>query len=192
MSFDGQTTATLADDGYDRHYAERLWSLIPEIYRHEDGIAADPGQLRALVEIIAAEAATARRSADRLWADTRIDEADDWAVPYIGSLVGARLVNALNRARTPRFGQAGDLLSAAQRHPRPFGNIGQRYRRLGCGCLRGVQASVPHYAPARRPGIGGPITASPQWGFPDLRSARVGDSIDGPLDYGLLRFTLCE
>ena len=89
---------TIADDGFERHYAEKIWALIPEMYRDEDGRAARPDQLRALVEILADQAAIARRSVDRLWSDTRADEADDWAIPYIGALIGARPVSALNRA----------------------------------------------------------------------------------------------
>ena len=182
MSFEGQATATRADDGYERHYAEKLWSLIPEIYRHEDGIAADAGQLRALVEIIAAEAATARRSADRLWADTRIDEADDWAVPYIGSLVGARLVNALNRV-----GRRASVKRA----------IYYRLRNGTRALLETLADDIADWDAVASeafkrlfrtmhlldgPSPVGPITASPQWGFPDLRSARIGDTIDGPFD----------
>ena len=108
--------ATPADDGFERHYAEKIWALVPETYRNEDALAARPGQLRALVEILAGQAAIARRSVDRLWADSRVDEADDWAVPYIGALVGARPVNALNRG--------------AQR-----ANVGRTilYRRRRCG-----------------------------------------------------------
>ena len=52
--------------------------------------------LRALVEILATQAATLRRSDDRLWDDVFIDLCDDWAVPYLGDLVGTRLVSALD------------------------------------------------------------------------------------------------
>ncbi|MGZ8361619.1 MAG: hypothetical protein ACXWUX_13960, partial [Allosphingosinicella sp.] len=89
---------TPADDGFERHYAEKIWALIPEVHRSLDDDDGRSGPLRALVEILAGQAAIARRSIDRLWSDSRIDEADDWAVPYIGALVGARPVNALNRA----------------------------------------------------------------------------------------------
>ena len=85
-------------DGFAEHYAETFWGLIPEIYRHEDGYADPPGQLRALCEILGAEAAIARRSIDRLQADSRIDEADDWALPYIAQILGTRLTSALNPA----------------------------------------------------------------------------------------------
>ncbi len=182
MSGDNLITATRADDGYERHYAEKLWALIPEVYRHEDGLAPQPGQLRALVEIIAAEAATARRSIDRLWADTRIDEADDWAIPYIGSLVGARLVNVLNRA-----GQRASVKRA----------IYYRLRNGTRALLETLADDIADWDAVASeafkrlfrsmhlldgPPPVGPITASPQWGFPDLRSARIGDTIDGPFD----------
>ena len=38
-----------------------------------------------------------RRSQDRLWDDEFIDLCDDWAVPYIGDLVGTRMVSALDK-----------------------------------------------------------------------------------------------
>jgi hypothetical protein len=87
-----------AQDNFERYFAEKLWDLIPEIYRHEDGLAANPGVLRAIVEIIAEQAAILRRSHDRLWEDQFIELCADWAVPYLGDLTATRLVSAL----TPR------------------------------------------------------------------------------------------
>ena len=84
-------------DSYERYYIEKLWSWIPEIYRHEDGVALQPDVLRSFIELIGPPAAVARRSTDRLWEDQFGDFADDWALPYIGDLVGTRLVSALNR-----------------------------------------------------------------------------------------------
>src|ERR1044071_3791011 len=88
------------DDGFERYFAEKLWERVPEVYRQEDGAAERPGVLRALVEIIAAQAARLRRSHDRQWEDRFIDLCDSWAVPYLGALVGTRLVSALDP--TPR------------------------------------------------------------------------------------------
>ena len=84
-------------DRFERYYTEKIWEWIPAVYKDEDGLAANPDVLRSLVEIIATQAATARRSIDRLWEDAFIELCDDWAVPYIGDLVGTRLVHALNR-----------------------------------------------------------------------------------------------
>lgn len=88
--------ATLIADNFQVYYAEKLWELIPEIYRHEDGLAQPPGVLRAIVEILAEQAATLRRSQDHLWEDQFIEWCREWAVPYLGDLVGTRLVSALN------------------------------------------------------------------------------------------------
>ncbi len=84
-------------DGFESYYTEKLWQLIPEVYRNEDGLADEPGVLRQIVEIIASDAAEARRSIDRLWEDQHIETCDDWAVPYIGALVGTRLVSIADR-----------------------------------------------------------------------------------------------
>ena len=90
--------AESAQDNFERYFTEKIWDLIPEIYRHEDGLAANPGVLRALVEIIAEQTAILRRSHDRLWEDPFIELCGDWAVPYIADLVATRMVSAL----TPR------------------------------------------------------------------------------------------
>ena len=82
-----------ARDGYERYYAEKLWQLVPEVYKNSDS----SGEFRHIVELIAEEAAESRRSIDRLWEDQNIETSDDWAVPYIGALVGARLVSAQDR-----------------------------------------------------------------------------------------------
>lgn len=85
-----------ARDGYERYYLEKLWALVPEVYRNADG----SGALRELIGVIAEDAGDVRRSIDRLWEDQHIETSDDWAVPYIGGLVSARLVSAQDlRAR---------------------------------------------------------------------------------------------
>lgn len=89
--------ANRAEDRYQEYYAEKLWSMIPAIYRHEDGLAENPGVLRAIVEIMAEQAAILRRSHDRLWEDQYIELSDEWAVPYLADLVRTRLVSALNK-----------------------------------------------------------------------------------------------
>ncbi len=82
-----------ARDGYERYYAEKLWQLVPEVCRNEDA----SGAFRQIVELIGEQAAESRRSIDRLWEDQSIETCDDWAVAYIGELVGARLVSTQDR-----------------------------------------------------------------------------------------------
>ena len=88
---------TDVDDGYDRYYAERLWQLLPAMYRTTDtdqyGV---PGPLRELVNRIGAQIAVTRRSIDRMWADQAVETCDDWVVPYIGDLLGVSLVPGLD------------------------------------------------------------------------------------------------
>ncbi len=40
-------------DGFEQYFAEKIWEMIPGFYRHEDGLAENPGVLRALVEVLA-------------------------------------------------------------------------------------------------------------------------------------------
>lgn len=87
----------IAEDRFEIYFAEKIWDMIPEIYRHEDGLADNPDVLRSLVEVIAKQAALLRRSQDRLWDDQFIELCNEWAVPYIGDLLGTRLVSALNK-----------------------------------------------------------------------------------------------
>jgi hypothetical protein len=87
----------MAEDLFESYYAEKLWETIPAIYRHEDGLAENPGVLRAMVQVMAKQAAILRRSQDRLWEDEFIEWCNEWAVPYIGDLVATRLLSALNK-----------------------------------------------------------------------------------------------
>jgi hypothetical protein len=85
------------DDGYDRYYAERLWQLLPALYRTTDTDQyGAPGPLRELVNRIGAQVAVTRRSIDRMWADQSVETCDDWVVPYIGDLLAVSLVPGLD------------------------------------------------------------------------------------------------
>jgi hypothetical protein len=82
---------------YTSYYSEKLWEMIPAVYRGEDGLADRPGQLRAFVEILAEQAALLRMSQDRLWDDQYVESADDWAIPYIGDLLATRMISERNK-----------------------------------------------------------------------------------------------
>ena len=87
----------MTEDLFEQYYAEKLWETIPSIYRHEDGLAEEPGVLRAVVQVLAKQAAILRRSQDSLWDDQFIDLCNEWAVPYIGELLATRLLSAKNK-----------------------------------------------------------------------------------------------
>ncbi|MGH6904998.1 MAG: hypothetical protein ACREIR_19915, partial [Geminicoccaceae bacterium] len=181
---EGPTRA--ANDGFESYYAEKLWEWIPEVYRDADGRDDNPGQgtLRALIELIAAQAAVIRRDVDRLWDDQQITLADDWAVPYIGDLLGTRPVSEQNRrgqrlavARTIYYRRRKGTLPVLEALIRDIGGLDgavvEAFRRLG---------RTRHRLDPEVPGLEGPITRTPQGGPADLRSARISDIVDGPFD----------
>ncbi len=84
-------------DRYEAWYAEKLWNLLPAIYRAEDSDDFNrKGPLRELVERVGAQAAVVRRSIDRLWEDQSIETCDDWVIAYLGELLQTNLVASLD------------------------------------------------------------------------------------------------
>ena len=175
-----------ANDGFERYYAEKLWEWIPEVYRDADGRDDNPGKgtLRALVELIADQAAVIRRDVDRLWDDQQITLADDWAVPYIGDLLGTRPVSEQNRrgqrvavARTVHYRRRKGTLPVLEALIRDIGDldgaVAEAFRRLG---------RTRHRLDPEVPGLERLITRTPPGGTADLRSARISDIVDGPFD----------
>jgi hypothetical protein len=92
-------------DRYEIYYADKLWNLLPAVYRTADTDRfesdqqrqrAAPGPLRELVNRIGAQAAILRRDLDRLWENESIEVCDDWVIAYLGDLVATNLVASLD------------------------------------------------------------------------------------------------
>ena len=84
-------------DNYAIYYADKLWNLLPAVYRAQDTDQfGSNGPLREIVDRIGAQVANVRRNIDRMWEDQSIETCDDWAIPYIGALLGANLVSGLD------------------------------------------------------------------------------------------------
>ena len=173
-----------ARDEFERYYTEKIWDWIPAIYRDEDGLAAKPDVLRSLVQILAHQAAIARRSIDRLWDDQFIELCDDWAVAYIGDLVGTRLVHELNRrgrrvdvARTifyrRRKGTPLVLETLIQDIAGWEGKVVESFRRL---------ARTRHGLDPEPAELEGFVTETPPGGWAKLKSVRGAELVDGPFD----------
>jgi hypothetical protein len=171
------------NDLFARYYAEKLWEMIPPVYRHEDGIADRPGVLRALVEVLAGQAAIVRRSNDRAWEDQFVELSDDWAVSYLGDLVGTRMVSALDRrgrradvANTIFYRRRAGTLAVLEGLIADItgweGTVVEEYRRL----VRHPHGMDP--GPART----GSRTDTPLHGLPDLRQPRGSQLAWGPWD----------
>ncbi|WLB91320.1 hypothetical protein [Bradyrhizobium japonicum] len=175
-------------DGYEAYYLEKLWHWIPATYRTEDGRADNPGVLRAIMEIMGERSAVARRSVDRLREDPLIEFADDWAVPYIGALVVARLLGSANRrgqrvdvANTIYYRRRAGTLPVLDMLIRDIagwdGVVVEAFRRI---------VRAPHRLDPPLVGGGrvreGAVTGTPPGGFVDLRRTRGAEVTDGPYD----------
>jgi hypothetical protein len=176
--------ANAANDHFEAYYAEKLWEMIPAFYRDEDGLAANPGVLRSIVEIVAARAADLRRSNDRLWDDEFVDLCDSWAIPYIADLVGTRLVSSLNLrgqrvdvAKTIYYRRRKGTLRVLEELISDItgwdGKVVEEMRRLA----RAVHGLDP---PAAR--AAGRFTGTPAGGLADLRRPRGAELTGTPFD----------
>jgi hypothetical protein len=176
-------------DHYDVYYADKLWALLPAVYRAEDTAEASAkGPLRELVDRVGVTAAVLRRSIDRLWEDQSIETCDDWVIPYIAELVDTRLILGLD-ARGQRLDVANTI-----DYRRRKGTLGvleqiasdisgwdtkavEFFRRLARS-RHGLDPAIGPTATAssdlgqlqRAEGLIGPLTCTPIGGFADLRN----------------------
>jgi hypothetical protein len=178
-------------DNYPVYYADKLYALLPEIYRKLDidPAGAKSGPLREIAARIGATTAELRRSIDRLWEDQSIETCDDWVIPYIAALVDTRLVLGLDPA-----GQRLDVANTID-YRRRKGTLGvleqiasnltgwdakavEFFRRLGrtrhlldppLGPVSAAGTPVSQLQIAE--GLVGATTATPIGGTADLRNA---------------------
>jgi hypothetical protein len=76
--------------------AERLYALLPAIYRIRDEAQGRP--LRALVSLIAEELDALEEDLQQLYDDQFIETAAPWVAPYIGDLIGYRPLRGVTAA----------------------------------------------------------------------------------------------
>jgi hypothetical protein len=75
---------------------ERLYNLLPAIYRVRDLAQGEP--LRALLAITQGEMDLIERDIEGLYDDWFIETCAEWVVPYIGDLVGVRPLHSVDSA----------------------------------------------------------------------------------------------
>lgn len=68
--------------------ADRLYELLPAIYRMRDAEQGEP--LKALLAVIAEQIGILEEDLEQLYDDQFIETCAEWVVPYIGDLIGYR------------------------------------------------------------------------------------------------------
>jgi hypothetical protein len=76
--------------------AERLYSLLPAVYRARDEQQGKP--LHALVSLIAQELEALEENIEQLYDDQFIETCEEWVAPYIGDLIGYRPLHGVAAA----------------------------------------------------------------------------------------------
>ncbi len=87
-SLTAQTIVTVLEKPQE-YYSRLLYSRLPEIYRTKD----KNRYLEKFLMTIGEQAGNIREDIDKLWYNFFIDTCEDWAIPYIGSLIGANLLS---------------------------------------------------------------------------------------------------
>jgi hypothetical protein len=192
------------DDGYADYYAQRLWALLPEVYRTDDTDASGAaGPLQELLNRVGAQAAVVRRSLDRLWADQSIETCDDWVIPYIGELLGTNLINGLDArgqrldvAKTIYYRRRKGTLAVLEELAHDVtgwpAQLVESFRRLsrtrhdldpmvGAAAFPNL-ASEQVTALLQKEGLVGALTGTPAGGLADLRNVHGATLTDSAFD----------
>jgi hypothetical protein len=84
---------------------DRLYSLLPAIYRIRDAAAGDP--LKALLAVIEQELDIVEQDINDLYDNWFIETCADWVVPYIGDLLDVRELYTENSPASSQVSQQG-------------------------------------------------------------------------------------
>ncbi|MHA0287601.1 hypothetical protein ACXYX3_14255 [Mycobacterium sp. C3-094] len=79
---------------------ERIWSLLPRTYRVRDDETG--GALLQAVKVIATEIDVLEEGQDHFYDNLFAETAEDWALPYIGDLIGYRPLQGPPEISAPR------------------------------------------------------------------------------------------
>ena len=93
--------------------AQRLYELLPAIYRIRDTEQGKP--LGALLSVIAEQVMLLEEDLAQLYDDQFIETCAEWVVPYIGDLVGARLLHPLTETTFSQRAQVANTLAYRRR-----------------------------------------------------------------------------
>lgn len=93
--------------------ATRLYELLPVVYRQRDAEEGYP--LRDLVGLLAREATVVEDDIRGLYANWFIETCEEWAVPYIGDLIGVEGITGSPKSGLSRRAEVANTLSYRRR-----------------------------------------------------------------------------
>ena len=96
-----------------RFDAERLYDLLPVVYRQRDAEQGYP--LRDLVGLLAREAGVVEDDIRALYGNWFIETCEEWAVPYIGDLIGVEGLTGSPKEGLSRRAEVANTLSYRRR-----------------------------------------------------------------------------
>jgi hypothetical protein len=106
---------------------DRLYNLVPTIYRLRD--AANGYVLQAFLRVVAEQVNVVEDNIAQLYSDWFIETADEWAVPYIGDLIGYVPVQAAGPASDDTTAEGRALNSYLIPRREVANTIGYRQRK---------------------------------------------------------------
>lgn len=92
---------------------DQLYALLPAIHRLRDHDQGEP--LRALLGVIAEQVAVLEENLDQIYDDQFIETCAEWVVPYIGELIGTRLVHDIAPTTFSQRAQVANTLAYRRR-----------------------------------------------------------------------------
>jgi hypothetical protein len=93
--------------------ADRLYALLPAIYRIRD--AEMGGPLRAFLAVLAEQAAVVEENLEQLYDDQFIETCADWAAPYIGGVIGYRPLHGVTATVASPRAEVANTISYRRR-----------------------------------------------------------------------------
>jgi hypothetical protein len=154
--------------------ADRLYQLLPAIYRIRDAEYGQP--LRALVAVVAEQAAVMEADIGRLYENWFIETCEEWVTPYIGDLLGVRGLHQVTSATFSHRARVANTLGYRRR--KGTASMLEQLARDTTGWparvveLFQLLATTQHVNHVRPQNVR----------TPDLRQANALDLLDGPFD----------
>ncbi|MFE5003767.1 hypothetical protein ACFVAQ_03020 [Streptomyces sp. NPDC057651] len=175
---------------------DQVYALLPAVHRRLD--AQHGSKLYELLVVIAAQARVVQDDIEQLYDNWFIETCEDWVVPYIGDLVGYRMLPGTTAALSDNASPAHGLLAAAAPRREVANTVANRRRKGTLALLEDLATDVADW-PGRAVecrrllAVTQPIRRYTtedhdarrrlrRGGLVDLRRIDTLDRIDGPFD----------